>query len=252
MPRQTNIQIRRGAASDWTSVNPTLANGEIAMETDTRKIKVGDGSTAWNSLQYVRFDGGNLDGAGGGSPSPTATPASPTPTATPVPPTPTATPVPAATFYFTGSVDDNWNTLGNWVVNGVGANVLPGSGDNVVVQNDIYNSEGSITVLNLTVDGGSIVQFDPYASSVTVLGNAVFNNGAYILAAMGMTVSGTVTFNGSSTLSSGTIVGNVTFNDTSVMLQDTQITGNATFNGSSSKNGTVTGTTTCNTTGTCA
>lgn len=61
MPRQTNIQIRRGSASDWTSVNPTLAGGELAMENDTMKLKVGDGSTPWNSLQYVRFDGGDLD-----------------------------------------------------------------------------------------------------------------------------------------------------------------------------------------------
>jgi putative transposase len=39
MPRQTNIQIRRGAANDWSSVNPTLSLGEIAMETATRKVK---------------------------------------------------------------------------------------------------------------------------------------------------------------------------------------------------------------------
>lgn len=84
MPRQTNIQIRRGASNDWTSVNPTLATGEIAMETDTRKIKVGDGTTAWNSLRYVCLDGGDLDGGGGGG-------GSPSPTATPVPPTPTPT-----------------------------------------------------------------------------------------------------------------------------------------------------------------
>lgn len=61
MHRQTNIQIRRGTASDWASVNPTLAAGELALENDTRKLKVGDGSTAWNSLQYVKFDGGDLD-----------------------------------------------------------------------------------------------------------------------------------------------------------------------------------------------
>jgi len=48
----TQIQIRRGTASQWTSANPTLASGEFGYETDTGKFKLGDGSTAWNSLGY--------------------------------------------------------------------------------------------------------------------------------------------------------------------------------------------------------
>ena len=46
------IQIRRGTASLWTSTNPTLSAGEFGYETDTGKIKIGDGSTAWTSLSY--------------------------------------------------------------------------------------------------------------------------------------------------------------------------------------------------------
>lgn len=46
------IQIRRGTASQWTSANPTLAEGELGLETDTARIKIGNGSTAWNSLSY--------------------------------------------------------------------------------------------------------------------------------------------------------------------------------------------------------
>jgi hypothetical protein len=46
------IQFRRGTASEWTSANPTLAQGEFALETDTGYYKVGDGSTAWTSLAY--------------------------------------------------------------------------------------------------------------------------------------------------------------------------------------------------------
>ena len=46
------IQFRRDTASNWTSNNPTLANGEFAIETDTTKYKIGDGSTAWTSLAY--------------------------------------------------------------------------------------------------------------------------------------------------------------------------------------------------------
>ena len=49
----TQIQLRRGAAAQWTSVNPTLAEGEVGLETDTGRFKFGDGSTAWNALGYT-------------------------------------------------------------------------------------------------------------------------------------------------------------------------------------------------------
>jgi hypothetical protein len=52
VPRISLLQVRAGTASAWTSANPTLAAGEPGLETDTRKIKYGDGSTAWNSLAY--------------------------------------------------------------------------------------------------------------------------------------------------------------------------------------------------------
>ena len=46
------IQLRRGNYSEWNSANPTLAVGEIGVELDTKKFKIGDGSLAWNSLSY--------------------------------------------------------------------------------------------------------------------------------------------------------------------------------------------------------
>lgn len=48
----TQIQIRRDTAANWTSTDPTLASGEIGYETNTGKMKIGDGSTAWTSLAY--------------------------------------------------------------------------------------------------------------------------------------------------------------------------------------------------------
>ena len=48
----TIIQFRRGTASEWSAVNPALAAGEVGYETDTGKIKVGNGSTTWNGLPY--------------------------------------------------------------------------------------------------------------------------------------------------------------------------------------------------------
>ena len=52
MPVNTRIQVRRGAASTWTSTNPTLYAGEIGYETDSGRFKIGDGTTAWTSLDY--------------------------------------------------------------------------------------------------------------------------------------------------------------------------------------------------------
>ena len=49
----TVIQLRNETAATWTSNNPTLAQGEMGLETDTNRMKFGDGSTAWNSLPYV-------------------------------------------------------------------------------------------------------------------------------------------------------------------------------------------------------
>ena len=50
--------IRKGTAAQWASDNPILKDGQEGYETDTRKRKVGDGTTAWNSLSYDASDGG--------------------------------------------------------------------------------------------------------------------------------------------------------------------------------------------------
>lgn len=52
MPVKNLMQQRRGTASEWSTANPVLSAGEIGVETDTLKIKVGNGSTAWSSLEY--------------------------------------------------------------------------------------------------------------------------------------------------------------------------------------------------------
>jgi hypothetical protein len=46
------IQLRTDTAAAWTAANPTLLSGEMGIESDTRKIKVGTGSTTWNALPY--------------------------------------------------------------------------------------------------------------------------------------------------------------------------------------------------------
>jgi hypothetical protein len=53
------IQIRRGTAAQWTTANTILADGEMGYEKDTSKFKFGDGTTAWNSLDYIETGGGD-------------------------------------------------------------------------------------------------------------------------------------------------------------------------------------------------
>ena len=61
MPINLNAlqQQRRDTASNWTSNNPTLLAGEWGIETDTKKFKIGDGTTAWQSLVYLPIPDAN-------------------------------------------------------------------------------------------------------------------------------------------------------------------------------------------------
>jgi hypothetical protein len=54
----TRIQLRICSATQWSTVNPTLSSGEVGYETDTNKFKIGNGSSAWSSLDYF---GGEVD-----------------------------------------------------------------------------------------------------------------------------------------------------------------------------------------------
>ena len=47
----TRIQWRRDTAAAWAAANPILFEGEAGMETDTFKVKLGDGVSAWNDLE---------------------------------------------------------------------------------------------------------------------------------------------------------------------------------------------------------
>lgn len=46
------IQFKRQTASAWTQKNPVLKIGEPGLETDTHRLKIGNGTTSWNSLPY--------------------------------------------------------------------------------------------------------------------------------------------------------------------------------------------------------
>jgi hypothetical protein len=59
MPQIMQIQARHDTLANWASANTVLALGEFGFETDTKKIKLGDGSTAWNSLAYLFVGAGH-------------------------------------------------------------------------------------------------------------------------------------------------------------------------------------------------
>ena len=56
------IQLRRDLAANWTQNNPLLLNGEIGIETDTLKFKIGNGTQRWNSLSSYAFKIGEANG----------------------------------------------------------------------------------------------------------------------------------------------------------------------------------------------
>lgn len=49
----TTIQHRHDYSYNWTEKNPVLEQGEIGVEIDTCKAKVGNGSTKWSDLPYL-------------------------------------------------------------------------------------------------------------------------------------------------------------------------------------------------------
>ena len=50
---KTRILLRNDTATAWSTANPVLMKGEIGIETDTNKFKIGDGIKSWSALSYV-------------------------------------------------------------------------------------------------------------------------------------------------------------------------------------------------------
>ena len=67
------MQLRHAIASEWATVNPILAVGELGYETNTGQFKIGDGVTRWNLLPYGGLNGptGNTGSTGNTGPVPT-------------------------------------------------------------------------------------------------------------------------------------------------------------------------------------
>jgi len=50
MPRENLIKLRNGTVTAWNEANPILASGEPGYDSTNNILKIGDGSTNWNSL----------------------------------------------------------------------------------------------------------------------------------------------------------------------------------------------------------
>ena len=55
------IQLRRDTAANWVSNNPILLSGELGIETDTLKFKIGNGSR-WNATTSYALKAGEANG----------------------------------------------------------------------------------------------------------------------------------------------------------------------------------------------
>ena len=56
------IQLRNDTAENWTTQNPVLLQGEMGVEFDTGKIKIGNGTDHWTTLEYSGVDENTIKG----------------------------------------------------------------------------------------------------------------------------------------------------------------------------------------------
>lgn len=52
------LQMRQMRAAQWSATDPVLSTSAAGYETDTHKLKIGDGHTAWSGLPYITGGGG--------------------------------------------------------------------------------------------------------------------------------------------------------------------------------------------------
>lgn len=55
------IKLRRDTTTNWATDNPVLEEGETGWDTDLRRVKLGDGVTAWNDLPWAADEAADVD-----------------------------------------------------------------------------------------------------------------------------------------------------------------------------------------------
>ena len=177
MARINLIQVRRDTAANWTSVNPILAAGEAGLETDTLKLKYGDGSTAWNSLAYL--PAGNASTLGGASLSTDGTFAANSDLKVPT--------EKAVKTYVDAATTGLWDDRGNFDASG---NVFPSTGGSgtagAILKGDVWTISVAGTLGGVAVGVGDFVRALTDAPGQTSSNWAIGeNNIGYVPAASG-------------------------------------------------------------------
>lgn len=170
------MQQRRGTAAVWTSVNPILAEGEEGLETDTGRIKFGNGTDHWSTLPYysvapsdaaiealvanptsltrVELDSLYVGGGGGGSDT---------------------------YFTITGAAGDGVTDDRVHIQAAIDAAKLAGGGTVVLDKGKIYGWTGIIYVrLGVTLQGFTTRQALAPGAAVSVSGMVALSNNAQI------------------------------------------------------------------------
>lgn len=172
------IKLRRDTAANWTSANPTLAEGEPGLETDTGKIKYGDGASSWTQLNYSSSGSSTIVAS-------------------------TNTNATITTTGYNPSASPAINVVSTWTFNYDGDMVLPAQGDilysngsSAIAGNITNEHDGSSTIiigqqyahvddLNVRIEqdvANNIVvemNYNPSSSNVTLLActtNPITNN----------------------------------------------------------------------------
>jgi hypothetical protein len=61
MTTNYRIKIKRATSTRWSEINPVLLAGELGLESDMARLKVGDGVSTWNDLEYLYVDPSPID-----------------------------------------------------------------------------------------------------------------------------------------------------------------------------------------------
>lgn len=61
MSTNYRIKIKRATSTKWSEINPILLAGELGLESDMARLKVGDGTSTWNDLEYLYVDPSPID-----------------------------------------------------------------------------------------------------------------------------------------------------------------------------------------------
>ena len=54
------VTLRKGTTTQWKLTNPVLLDGELAWESDATRLKVGNGISTWNELDYYKVGDGEV------------------------------------------------------------------------------------------------------------------------------------------------------------------------------------------------